>query len=185
MMWDLPTSVELNGKTLKIRNNCDFRVVLDVIAALNDEDLPEKNRIVCALVIFYENHNDIEDMTAATVEMFKIINNGEIEDPNSPEKPRLIDWSHDFKQMAPPISRVLGYDIRTPEKYTHWYTFLGGYTEMGGDCTFASIVGIRQKKQKGKKLDKWEIDFLRENRQMVELPQKLTAEEEEWLNSEW
>jgi hypothetical protein len=71
-----------------------------------------------------------------------------------------------------------------PDKFTHWWTFIGGYREIG-ECTFANIVGIRSKRAKGKRLEKWEEEFYRENKKMVDLPQKLTAEEEEFLNSDW
>jgi hypothetical protein len=184
MMWDLPIAVEINGKNHPIRNKCDYRVVLDVICALNDNELTDEEKIKCALFIFYEDISAIDDFDTAIKEMFRIINGGEEQEENAQEKPQLMDWEHDFPQLAPPISRVLGYDIRTPQKYTHYYTFLGGYMEIG-ECTFATIVSIRSKRAKGKKLDKWEEEYLKEHRKMVELPKKLTQEEQEFLNSDW
>lgn len=184
MIWDLPIYVEINGKQHPIRNKCDYRVVLDAICALNDDELTDEEKVKCALFIFYENISEIDDCGMAIKEMFRIMNNGE-EDEETDNKPQLMDWEHDFKQLAPPISRVLGYDVRTTEKYTHWYSFLGGYMEIGGECTFATIVSIRNKRAKGQKLEKWELDFLRENRKMIDLPQKITAEEKYILNSEW
>lgn len=185
MIWDLPIAVEINGKSHPIRNKCDYRVVLDVICALNDNELTEEERAKCALFIFYERVSQIDDFETAIKEMFRIINGGEEQEKSQEQKPRLMDWEHDFSQLAPPISRVLGYDVRTPSKYTHWYSFIGGYQEIGGDCTFATIVSIRNKRAKNKKLEKWELDFLREHRKMIDLPQKLTTEEQEILNSEW
>lgn len=184
MMWDLPIFVEISNKKHRIRNNCDFRVVLDVIRALNDEELTDDEKAKCALIIFYDDVSGIEDFDKALKEMFRIINGGEEQEDTQDKKPPLMDWEHDFPQLAPPISRVLGYDVRTPDKYTHWYTFLGGYMEIG-ECTFSTVVSIRSKRAKGKKLDDWEIEFIKEHRKMVELPKKLTAEEEEYLNSEW
>ena len=184
MMWDLPISVEISGKQHLIRNKCDYRVILDVIRALNDNELTEEEKIKCALFIFYDDILAIEDFDTAIKEMFRIINGGEEQEENQEQKPQLMDWEHDFSQLAPPISRVLGYDVRTPDKYTHWYSFLGGYMEIG-ECTFSTIVSIRSKRAKGKKLDKWEEEYIREHRKMVELPRKLTAEEEEFLNSDW
>ena len=55
MSWNLPISVEIDGTEYAIRNKCDYRVVLDVIKALNDEDLDMQYRIQCALFIFYGN----------------------------------------------------------------------------------------------------------------------------------
>lgn len=184
MMWDLPIAVEINGKSHPIRNKCDYRVVLDVICALNDNELTDEEKVKCALFIFYEDISAIDDFDTAIKEMFRIINGGEEQEENVQEKPQLMDWEHDFPQLAPPISRVLGYDIRTPQKYTHYYTFLGGYMEIG-ECTFATIVSIRSKRAKGKKLDKWEEEYIKEHRKMVELPKKLTQEEQEFLNSDW
>lgn len=184
MTYSLPYSVNIDGEEINIRNKCDFRVVLDVIEALNDDDLTEKEKIQCALYIFYgEELSKISNYEEAVKQMFIVINGGEEETEQS-DKPCLMDWKHDFSQLAPPISRTLGYDVRLPEKYTHWWTFLGGYMEIG-ECTFSTIVSIRSKRAKGQKLDKWEIDYIREHRKMVELPQKLTAEEQELLNSEW
>ena len=185
MIWDLPIAVTIDGETHNIRNQCDFRMVLDVICALNDEELTQEEKIQCALFIFYEDVTQITDFETAAKEMFAIINGGEYEEEDeTSNKPALMNWVHDFPQLAPPISRVLGYDIRTPNKYTHWYTFLGGYMEIG-ECTFSTIVSIRSKRAKGKKLDKWEEEYIREHRKMVEIPKKLTAEEQEWLDSDW
>lgn len=185
MMWSLPISVELNGKEYVIRNKCDYRVVLDVITALNDTELEMENRIRCALFIFYEDLTGCTDFETAVKEMMKIINNGEeeTEQEQSP-KPQIMDWQHDFAQLAPPISRVLGYSVRDANHYTHWYDFIGAYMEIG-ECTFANIVSIRSKKQKGKPLEKWEQDFYKENRKIIDLPQNLTEEEKEWLDSDW
>ena len=184
MNYSLPYSVNIDGEELQIRNKCDFRVVLDVIEALNDEDLAEQEKIQCALYIFYgEELTKISNYEEAVKQMFITINGGE-EETEQTEKPRLMDWNHDFQQIAPPISRVLGYDVRTPDKFTHWYTWLGGYMEIG-ECTFSNIVSIRSKRMKGKKLEKWEEEFYNENRKMIDLPQKLTKEEQDFLDSDW
>ena len=173
--YDLPVAVEIAGQTFKIRNNCDYRIVLQCIEALNDTDLTEDLRVQCALVIFYEDYDLITDAQTAVNEMFRILSYNDQED-NSQQKPVLMDWKRDFHNIAPPVSRILGYDIRTPGKYTHWWTFLGGYMEIG-DCTFATIVSIRSKKLKGKKLEKWEEEFYREHYAQVNLPTKYTQEE--------
>lgn len=184
MMWDLPIAVDINGISHPIRNKCDYRVVLDVICALNDNELSDEEKLKCALFIFYEDASQIDDFETAIVEMMRIINGGEKEEKQEENKPPIMDWEHDFPQIAPPVSRVLGYDVRTPDKFTHWYTFLGGYMEIG-ECTFSTIISIRSKRQKGKKLDAWENEFVREHKKMVELPIKMTTAEKEWLEDDW
>lgn len=177
--YDLPVCVEIDGGMYKIRENCDYRIVLQCINALNDEDLPEDQRVQCAIVIFYEDYDKIKDLQTAADEMFRIISYNAPADSDS-QRPQLMDWDKDFPQIAPPVSRILGYDVRMPGKYTHWWTFLGGYMEIG-ECTFATIVSIRAKKLKGKKLERWEEEFYREHYDQVHLPQKFTKEEQEFL----
>ena len=182
-MWNLPISVEIDGKEYAIRNKCDYRMVLDVLCALNDNELTEQEKAQCALCIFYEDLNGCKNLQKALDEMFKIISYGE-EATKNQNKPRLMDWKHDFKIIAPAVSRVLNYDVRTADKYCHFWTFFGAYMEIG-ESTFATVVSIRNKKAKGKKLEDFEREFYKENKSMVDLPQNLTEEEQEWLDSDW
>ena len=184
MSWDLPIAVEIDGTEYKITNKCDYRMVLDVICALNDSELTEEEKIKTALYVFYEDLSECSNIEQAIKEMFKIISYGDDSEETKQEKQPLMNWEHDFPQIAPPVSRILGYDVRTPDRYTHWYTFLGGYMEIG-ECTFQNIISIRSKRRKGKKLEDWEQDFYKENKKMVDLPQNLTEEEKEWLDSDW
>lgn len=192
-MWNLPTSVTINGNEFEIRNKCDYRVILDVISALNDNDLEMQHRVVCALFQFYGNDTDLNtvenvlnslgDIQSAISEMLKIINLGN-EETKSEHKPRVMDWEHDFPQIAPPISRVLGYSVRDTNNYTHWFDFIGAYQEIG-ECSFATVISIRNKRMKGKKLEKWEQEFYNENKAMVDLPLKLTEDDLEWLDADY
>lgn len=182
--WDLPVSVEIDWKEYKIRNNCDYRVVLDVLSALNDKELDDECKAKCALFIFYEDLDGLKDYQKAINEMMKIINCGEEIDENEPQKPKIMDWEHDFNNITPPISRVLGYSVRDSKNYTHWYDFVGAYMEIG-DCFFAQIISIRSKRLKGKKLDETDRQFYNEHKKDIDLPTQLSDEEQEWLDSDW
>ena len=181
MIWDLPLSVEIDGVSHKIRNDCDYRMVLDVICALNDNELTDDEKLKCALYIFYEDLDNCKDIEKAIDEMYKVISGGEKPKNRKENNPKVMDWEHDFPQIAPPISRVLGYDVRTPNKYTHWWSFIGAYMEIG-ECTFATVISIRQKKAKGKKLEDYERKFYFEHKDIVDLPLNLTQDEKEWLD---
>ena len=61
-MWSLPIAVEIDGKEYAIRNKCDYRVVLDVIAVLKDNELNQEEKIKCSLFIFYEDITGLEDV---------------------------------------------------------------------------------------------------------------------------
>lgn len=188
-MWYLPTTVKTHDINFNIRNECDYRIVLDVINVIEDKDFTADEIAECTLMLFYENIeqlNEIEDdierseaLQYLFEEMFKIINLGEVSAEKN-TKPAIMNWSKDFKLLVSPISRVIGYDVRKPE-HTHWWTFVGAYMEIG-DCSFANIVSIRNKRYKGKKLEKWEEEFYRENRELIDLPYNLAPEDEEFLN---
>lgn len=178
-MWNLPTNVIINGIIYDIRNRCDYRIILDVITALNDNELELEWRVYCALYIFYEKMPCKENIQEAISQMMKVINVGKDIVPD--DKPVLMNWEHDFPYIAPPISRVLGYSVRSEEKYTHWYDFIGAYMEIG-DCLFSHIVSIRNKRIKGKKLDENELQFYKGNREAINLPYNLTKEEQKYLD---
>ena len=184
MIWSLPVSVEIDGKEFAIRNKCDYRVVLDCINAISDESLELQYRVGCAISIFYEKYEEIENVELAYKEMMHVINIGKEDSQEECEKPKIMDWTHDFQQIAPPISRVLGYSVRDANKYTHWWDFVGAYMEIG-ECSWSNIVAIRSKRISGKKLESWEQDFYRQNKKLIDLPQNLTEEEQEWLDSDW
>ena len=115
---------------------------------------------------------------AAAAEYFRWFVNCGREETKDPG-PQLISWQQDAQEIVADVNKVAGQEIRSLP-FLHWWTFLGGYMEIG-ECTFSTIVSIRSKKAKGKKLEKWEEEFYREHYEMIKLPQKYTKEEQELL----
>lgn len=188
-MYELPKSIMLNGQEWNIRNEGDFRVILDCFEALNDVDLSTNEKIIASLIIFFEDLNSIEDMDKlpdieeAYKEMVKFFNCGQEEQESNSYK--LIDWNKDSTLIISAVNKVAGKEIRS--QYVHWWTFMGYYVAIG-ECPLSTIVGIRYKKLKNKKLEKWERDFVRENPQYFRNIQNKTSEElkfEEELKKLW
>lgn len=182
MNYYLPVSVEIGGKLYAIRNKGDWRVILDVIAALTDPDLTERERLTAALIIFFEEAEDQEapaNLQEAVRQMSWFIDGGE-ESNTDRQPPRLMDWEQDFKLIVAPVSRIVGSDIRALP-YLHWWSFLSAYMEIG-ECTFATIVSIRNKLNRGKKLEKWEQAYLREHADTVRLKHKVSSAEQAYLD---
>ena len=96
--------------------------------------------------------------------------------------PQLVSWEQDFNLIASPISKVIGQDIRGMD-YLHWWSFLSAYMAIG-DCMFAQVVAIRDKKARGKSLDKAEREFYRRNRDLIDIKKRLTDAEVKILG-EW
>jgi hypothetical protein len=53
-----------------------------------------------------------------------------------------------------------------------------------GDSLFSQVVNIRYKRAHGQKLEKWEKDFERENKNIVRLKKRLTDEEQAEYDAE-
>ena len=182
MMYDLPTSVEVNGIDYKVRT--DYRAVLDICTALSDYNLDNDERVIVCLDIFYEDFESIpiSDYSEALEKCFWFINLGEEVDPNKPQKPTLVNWEQDFQYIVAPINRVAGREIRA-DAYMHWWTFVAYYNEIGGDCTFAQIVRIRHELKKyGRIKDKADKKWYEEHRDLVDMKVQLSDKEQEVLN---
>ena len=173
MMYELPTRLMVCGTEYEIRS--DYRAALDICAALSDSELSDEDKAFVVLAIFYPAFAEMpqEHYREAIERCFWFINCGD-EQQNRPA-PKLMDWEQDFRYIVAPINRVVGREIRAVE-YCHWWSFVSAYYEIG-DCLFAQIVRIRDKKARGKPLDKEEQKFYRENRHMVDFHTNYTDAE--------
>ncbi|MDR1940030.1 MAG: bacteriophage Gp15 family protein [Clostridiales bacterium] len=170
-MYNLPTKISLEGREYEIRNKGDYRVVLDVIAALNDVNLSDGEKAVAVLIIFYPQYAEISDAQTALNEVMSFINCGETDGTETGRRSRLIDFEQDFQLIVAPVNKVIGCEIRALE-YLHWWTFMSAFHEVG-ECSFAQVVEIRKKQAKGKKLETWEREFYNDNKSVVDLKKRV------------
>ena len=175
MNYHLPKSLDVCGAEYAIR--WDYRAALDICAALSDPELSDQERAFAALMIFYPELEKMppEDMEEALRRCFWFLNGGEEEHGAKPQR-KLMDWEQDFNLIVGPVNRVLGADVRGMEQL-HWWTFLSAYMEIG-DCTFAQVVGIRKKRLEGRKLSREDRDFLRDNRDLIDIKNRYSEAEE-------
>lgn len=179
-MYDLPKSLVVCGSEYEIRS--DYRAVLDVCAALSDAELDDQDKAIAALTIMYPDFPEMppEHYQEAVRKCFWFINCGNDEE-HTRNTPKLVSWEHDFQYIVAPINRVLGQEIRAVP-YLHWWSFISAYYEIG-DCAFAQVIRIRDKKARGKSLDKADQEWYKRNRNMVDLPTNYTQAEKNALGS--
>lgn len=177
--YDLPTRAKIGGCDYAIRS--DYRAILDVIGVMVDAETEDDERTLVVLSIFFEGFEDMppRDFQEAVDYVQWFINGGDA--PSNSKSPKLMDWDQDFPLIVAPVNRVIGKEIRSMD-YLHWWTFLAAYREIG-ECTFAQVVSIRKKKRGGKKLDKADEEFYRENRALVDFKIETTASEQEMLEA--
>lgn len=178
--WEFPTSLNIGGADYEIRT--DYRAVLDLLTALADPELTDEDEQMTAymqsqviLQIMFPDCDNIpaEHIQEALEKVSEFIDMGISDDR---KKPKTMDWEQDAPILIPAINKVLNCEIRA-QKYIHWWTFLGAYMEIG-ESLFSNVIHIRQKKATGKKLEKWEQDFYKENKSLIDFKQK------DWRSSE-
>lgn len=177
MGWGLPTTVEVAGQTFAIRS--DYRAVLDAIAALRDEELPQAWRLAAFLKVMYPQHERLPDAEEALRAAMEFVNLGRPLPENQPERIALVHWDTDVQLIAPAVDKVLGYSCRACA-YLHWWDFVGAFQNIGKGL-FAQVVSIRDKRARGQALDKAERAFARENEELIGPVTRLTKEEEEFF----
>ena len=179
--WEFPTSLNVGGVDYEIRT--DYRAVLDLLTALADPDLKDddpqmtaymQSRVIMEIMFPDCDNIPMEHWQEALNKVSEFIDMGISDDR---KKPKTMDWEQDAPILIPAINKVLNCEIRA-QKYMHWWTFLGAYMEIG-ESLFSNVIHIRQKKAKGKKLEKWELDFYKENQSLIDFKQKSQRSEDE------
>ena len=160
-VWSLPQSICINGQECAIRS--DFRAILDILSAYNDSQ-------------FNDHKIHIGCLREACDKAIEFIDYS-FEDSKKRKAHKLMDWNQDAPILIPAINKVAGREIRSIP-YLHWWTFMSLYMEIG-EGLYSQVINIRNKKSKGKKLEKWEQEFYRDNKVLVDLKMKKNERSEE------
>ena len=175
--WGLPTRAEIEDRVYEIRT--DYRDILEVLRWLDGGAAPELDRgerWYVAMRLFYPDFAAMprQDWPEATRFLAEFLAAGR---PGSGSPgPRLMDWQQDAPLIAAGVSRAAGQDVRALP-YLHWWSFLGWFDAIG-EGAFATVVGIRDKLRRGKKLEPWELEFYRSHRAAVDLRPDAGGDEE-------
>lgn len=171
--WALPVSAVIGGKSYAI--HADYRDILEIFTYLEDPDLPEFLRWQIALALFFEEEIPQQHQQEAMEYIVRFINCG----ANVSEQPgpKLLDWEQDAAMIVADVNKAAMQEIRALP-FLHWWTFMA-YFHAIGEGQLSTVVSIREKLRKGKKLESWEKTFYRENKQRVDLPKRYSKEEKE------
>ena len=168
--WDLPKTAVIDGKSYDLHT--DFRNILQIICWLEREDLPVFIRWQVALGLFYEGSVPEESMPEAMEYLADFIRWGQ---ENGTPGPKLLDWQLDADLIIADVNKAAGTELRAMP-YVHWWTFLGWFRAIGPG-QLSTLVSVREAVQKGRKLEGWQKDYLKENRRRVLMTKPLTQDE--------
>lgn len=176
MLGVLPQTLNINGRAYKIRS--DYRDILQIIAAFGDKELSDEEKAyVCLKRLFVAMesipNSDYQDAYEAAITFI------ECHISDRKPSPKVVNWEKDEQLIFPAINKVAGMEVRAVP-YMHWWTFLGYFQSIDREDIWGFILTIRQKRAKGKKLEKYEKDFLNANRDICEVEfreEKATTED--------
>ena len=175
MIGRLPTSLVIKGNKWKIRT--DYRDVLNIFCAFNDSELTKKEKLIVCLTILYidfpKMENDMYEEAYKQAELF--FNCGRKDEDSQKNVPKLMDWEQDESIMFAAVNKVAGMEVRACE-YMHWWTFMSYYMGIN-ESLFSEVINIREKKAKGKKLEKYEKEFYQKNKSLVDFKKVYSDEE--------
>lgn len=159
--WTLPKSVVFGDKEYK--HSTDFRDVLEIIDYMANPSRPEFVRWQIAIALFYDEEIPEEYQHEAMQYLSDFISYGS---KDKDAGPKLIDWHQDANIIVGDINKVAGMEVRAAQ-HLHWWTFLSYFYGIG-EGQLSTLVSIRKKKAKGKKLEKWEQEYYRANKNAVD-----------------
>ncbi len=159
MLGYLPTTIKIAGQNYKIRT--DYRDILRIVAAFNDDELTDSEKVYICLKQLYIDFDTIpnEHLETAYKSAMAFL---DCNMKGERRGPKLIDWKKDEPLVFPAINKVAGFEVRSV-KYMHWWTFMGYFQGIDANDTWGFILTIRQKKAKHKKLEKHEQAFFAAN----------------------
>lgn len=169
-IWNLPTSATIGGAEYPI--HADFRDILDIFRYLDDPDRPEYLRWRIAIALFYEGEIPEGNFREALEYLTEFISCGS---QDSRPGPKLLDWEQDAQVIVADVNKVAGAEIRALP-FLHWWTFVAYFNAIG-EGQLSTLVSIRDKLRHHKKLEKWEQEYYRKNREKVDLKRPYSGTE--------
>lgn len=178
MLGQLPKTLTINGKSYRIRT--DYRNILRIFEAFADKDLSDKEKMLVCLRRMFVDFSKLpyDDYKEAYEQVYWFIGYGKPEEKRPPV--RTFNWIKDEPLMFPAVNKAAGLEVRAVP-YLHWWTFMGYFESIDAESLFGTVLSIRQKKARGKKLEKYEREFMQNNKALmaldVEEAKPRTAEE--------
>ncbi len=169
-IYSLPVVAEFGGREYKLR--ADFRNILKIFGVLQGQ-FPEYIRWRIALGLFFEPALAEEDVEQGIAYLARFLQ----PDGGGEAGGKLLDWQADATAIISGVNAAAGQEIRSLP-FVHWWTFLSWFHAMPPG-ELSTRVAIRQKRQKGEKLEPWEQEYYRQNKALIDLKPAYSQEERE------
>lgn len=137
-----PESLTVDGRTYNV--NADFRSILNVMLAFEDETLTSGEHGEILLRCIYGD--DIPpNLKSAYEKALWFINCGRERDSDGV---RVFSFAKDADFIFAAFRQTHGIDLQTAD--LHWWTFYALFMDLGADTTFCQLTGLRRRVYTGK-----------------------------------
>ncbi len=166
MLGQLPKTLNVCGKSYKIRT--DYRNILRVFEAFADDNLNETDKMLVCLRRLYVDFKGLprDSFKEAYAQARWFIACGKMDEKQAPV--RTFNWVKDEPILFPAVNKAAGMEVRAVP-YLHWWTFMGYFESIDSESLFGTVLYLRQKRAKGKKLEKHEREFVNNNKALMAL----------------
>ncbi len=173
MIGVLPEALTVGDRDYPIRT--DYRNVLQVYEVFDDPEFEIGEQWIISIYLLFTDFKCVEDVedayangfdvneAAAQMNWFLSVGRTGKKDTEKP----VYSWVQDEQMIFAAVNAVAGKEVRE-ENYMHWWTFSGYMSKIGED-TLTFIVGIRDKLNRGKKLENHEREFYQRNKELVDI----------------
>ncbi|WP_101698498.1 bacteriophage Gp15 family protein [Clostridium minihomine] len=173
----LPTVVEIDGQEYEL--NTDYRIGLQIMTAFEDPELTGFEKQVVMLNLLY---SEIPPNRVVSTELaVKFLNCDQDAKPGEVDgdSARYYSWTQDARYIMAAIEQTYHIDLSVTN--LHWWRFSYMFLDLPEDCFFSRLIYLRKQKAKGK-LTKEEKEWYYSMREVVDLPEVYTSEEQAAIN---
>ena len=173
---DLPQTVTVSGKEYTI--NADFRVGIKIEQLMLRADLPDDEKLMAILELFYPViPADIEGALNALLSFWSLgraestdTKGEQQEKPRERKNERLYDFEQDAAMIYAAFLSVYGIDLSNAS--LHWWIFRGLMDALPENCAFCKVMGYRSiTPEDTKNMSKRQKDFYAKMKKQYRLKQ--------------
>lgn len=147
----LPTAVKVSGALHPIRT--DFRIYIMLEQLLQDDEIPQDERVIDALALCYEEPDKLPDIAESANALLWFYRCGKPEDRRLTKRaekqreeqrttPHIYDYDQDAEYIYAAFLEQYGVDLCDVEGL-HWWKFHAMLHALREDCLFVKIMGYR------------------------------------------
>ena len=143
----LPAKIKVNNMIYDI--NYDFRTIINIILAFEDEELTYEEKIYIMINNLYKQSIPEEHLMEAIEKAIKFINFGEEKKESTKETKRIYSFTKDGNYIYSGINMTHNVDL-DEKTDLHWWKFGSLFMDMSENCMFGELTYYRTRKNEGK-----------------------------------